>query len=440
MRNITCDISIIGAGPSGLCAAWYLSKHYDVIIIDHQGIGGCHRVEYEDITEDDAVISINDMPIEHGPRVYSEAFVNARKWLNDMGINMMDYMKPYKSGFLAIAKKMGSNLSVMDFVKLTGHFFMFLFGYNNNNPLMDMNLSEEGQIFMDKFCRLTDGAAADTYPIYKFMELINQHPMSNMLIPNKSMDHLWDIVKQKLISRGVRFFDDKITAVNISDTMCMGKNNYLSTKIMLAIPPKNLLDFPNVMELFDISEQWIKDHGYIWYDSYQIIIPYKVNNSDWGLLNDPNGLVWINMSDYWDIDYTYISAALTDVPDIPAEERKEYVKKTIADYMNVPINDIIIKNGLSMPSFVEHHEYKTYPSCRNGNIFLLGTHTGLSKYAFTSMESAVESTMKCIKKIIPETLYIKSRITLRHILVFIIVIVILLIAIHYNISSHLYRQ
>lgn len=431
--NHTADITIIGAGPSGLCAAWYLSDKYSINIIDYNGLGGCHRVEYKD-----------DMILEHGPRVYSEAYINTKKWFNDMGIDMMEYMEPYKSGFWAIAKKMGKNLSIMDFTKLSGYFLMFMLGYNNHNPLISMNLSEEGQEFMDKFCRLTDGAASDTYPIYKFMELINQHPYHNMLIPNRPMSYIFDIMYNKLSNKGVAFYQDKITSIDYENNICIGTNRYLSDKIMLAIPPSNLLNFPNIMDLFNISEQWIKDHKYIWYDSYQIKIPYVVDNSDWGLMNDKYGLIWINMSDYWGYDTmngTYISAALTDVPEnYSAQERKDYVRKTIAKYMDIPYEDITIMNGLSMPSFVEHHEHYDYPECNIGNIYLLGTHTGLSNYAFTSMESAVESTMKCIKKLLPNKINIMARITMRHILVFIVIVVFLLIIISYRPMDYIFTN
>ena len=58
---------IVGSGPSGLSLAWYLSKeNKSVLLIDREtSIGGCHRVQ-----------RVNGLLTEHGPRVYSDVYLN----------------------------------------------------------------------------------------------------------------------------------------------------------------------------------------------------------------------------------------------------------------------------------------------------------------------------------------------------------------------------
>ena len=72
------DFVIIGAGPAGLTLSYTLSYlGYKVVLIEKEKtIGGCHRVN-----------RVDGLFAEHGPRVYSDAYVNMRSLLGHMEID-----------------------------------------------------------------------------------------------------------------------------------------------------------------------------------------------------------------------------------------------------------------------------------------------------------------------------------------------------------------
>ena len=82
------DYIIIGGGPSGLILAYLLSKNNQkssdktsksILLIDkNTSLGGCHRVDRNDIYF-----------TEHGPRVYSSAFVNFINILKDFNVDFI---------------------------------------------------------------------------------------------------------------------------------------------------------------------------------------------------------------------------------------------------------------------------------------------------------------------------------------------------------------
>ena len=68
------DYIIIGAGPSGLSLAHILPDNKKILIIErNSSIGGCHRVD-----------RVQGLFTEHGPRIYSYAYVNFNKLLKEI--------------------------------------------------------------------------------------------------------------------------------------------------------------------------------------------------------------------------------------------------------------------------------------------------------------------------------------------------------------------
>ena len=84
--NKVYDYIIVGAGPAGLTLSWYLSKqNKSILLIDNQeNIGGCHRV-----------LRVDGLFTEHGPRVYSDVYLNFINFLNDMDIDFNDIFTLY---------------------------------------------------------------------------------------------------------------------------------------------------------------------------------------------------------------------------------------------------------------------------------------------------------------------------------------------------------
>jgi phytoene dehydrogenase-like protein len=75
------DYIIVGSGPSSLTLAYHFSKlkKHCLILERDKDIGGCHSVR-----------RVDNYFSEHGPRMYSNSFVNFINILNDMNINSND--------------------------------------------------------------------------------------------------------------------------------------------------------------------------------------------------------------------------------------------------------------------------------------------------------------------------------------------------------------
>jgi cation diffusion facilitator CzcD-associated flavoprotein CzcO len=73
------DYAIIGAGPCGIALAYALSlSNKRIILIDrNSSLGGIHRVT-----------RVQGLFTEHGPRIYSNSYVNTIELFNDMNIKI----------------------------------------------------------------------------------------------------------------------------------------------------------------------------------------------------------------------------------------------------------------------------------------------------------------------------------------------------------------
>ena len=80
------DYTIVGGGPCGLTIALYLSKlGKNCCIIDkNKSLGGCHRVT-----------RVDGKFTEHGPRVYSSAYVNVKEILKELDTSFSDIFTKY---------------------------------------------------------------------------------------------------------------------------------------------------------------------------------------------------------------------------------------------------------------------------------------------------------------------------------------------------------
>ena len=90
------DYVIVGTGPTGLALSWYLAKeNKTVLLIDKEtSIGGCHRVQ-----------RVNGLLTEHGPRVYSDVYLNFIRMLKDMNLNFNELFTPYNFDISNVGNK-----------------------------------------------------------------------------------------------------------------------------------------------------------------------------------------------------------------------------------------------------------------------------------------------------------------------------------------------
>ena len=83
------DYTIIGAGPTGITLAFYLSQlNKKVLLVDRGSqIGGIHAVK-----------RVNGLYTKHSPTIYVYSFYMFQKLLKDMNISYNEIFTPYNFG------------------------------------------------------------------------------------------------------------------------------------------------------------------------------------------------------------------------------------------------------------------------------------------------------------------------------------------------------
>ena len=162
-------VIIIGAGPTGLTLAWLLSPYYNVTIIEKENtIGGCHRVKRTN----------NGLFSEHGPRIYVGNYFLFNQLLTDMDLNFEDLFVPYNFSSITLAFELISSkvFTLNEYYNL----FWTLINLSDDDKSMTMQeyltkhkFSQVAINYIDKLCRITDGANIDRYTVYNFMQIIN---------------------------------------------------------------------------------------------------------------------------------------------------------------------------------------------------------------------------------------------------------------------------
>lgn len=422
-------VIIVGAGPSGLTLAWLLAKAGKkcMIIERDSQIGGCHSVR-----------RINGQFSEHGPRVYSSTYVTVARMLKDMGTSFEQIFTPYKFSVSSIGGKTTSNMTYWELYQIINAYLWSTIwpSYYRNLSMLEFvkGFTPSTIDYLDRLCRLTDGAGLDNYNVYKFLQLINQHfALHKFYQPKKPNDlGLFYIWKQELDKLGVEIrlnalvnrvllYKNNVTGVQLNDgTIIKGST------VILALPPKPLAQIMNsslenlknkykvgfkpLGSQFNNStfDKWASNNSYVDY----ITISYNWNKklplkSVWGFPSTTWGIAHIVLSDYFheNTNNTLISVGITKVDspnekgliarnssdDILINETFNQLKIVYPDLPNWDSATIGSRIGqetayvqsASDPSFLPFAAYGI-----NG-LYNVGTQNGKSQYAFTSMETAV---------------------------------------------------
>lgn len=440
------DYTIIGAGPTGLTIAWILAKYGNkVLIIERESnIGGCHRVT-----------RVDGLFTEHSPRMYFGNYYGLQMILNDMGHNFNDIFSAYNVGLFNIGYEVIKNLSINEIYCIIKEYLKFMVNkeyskhittetFMNNN-----NFSEKSMNMIDALGRLTDGATMHTYTLYEFLEIVNQNGLYNLYQPNRPNDvGLFNIWEKSLIdTKNIDiYFNSEVLMLenkgNFINSLQITKDNKIinisCNNVIFAIPPKNLFNIliKNNLDAFGEFENyksWALKSTYLqfiavtfhWKTKIEFKNKYVIPNTDWLTAH-------IILSNYMDFSddrsKTVISACITK-PDgfstylnktpneCSEQELIEEVFRQLKLSLELPnldkpdysiLNPHIFKKDNIWTSndsaFVyTTNGYKNFKSPIFSNLYSVGTHNGNSKYAFTSMESAVQCGITFVNEIIPET-------------------------------------
>lgn len=464
--NNIYDHVIIGAGPCGLTLAYYLGKLKKrcIIIDSNESIGGCHRVMRK-----------NNLFIEHGPRVYSTTFVNTMKMLKDMGSDFYDIFTKYNFKISEIGGKSLENFTTRELYCFTKEFIKLIFNKDiGKTTSMDVfmknnNFSDNASDYVDRLCRLTDGAGSDRYSLNEFLQLVNQQSMYRLYQPKKPNDiGLFKIIEQAILdTQNVQILlnteaivlnkkDGIVISVKTNNGIIRGKN------FILAIPPKPLYKLlkESSVPMFKDFYGWTTRNSYI--DDIPVIFHWDKHiklPKVWGFpkLDKNWKIVFIVLSDYMSFTESeskiVISTCITDTNAVSSfnnktanmctkeELIKEVFRQLKESFPDLPEPTISIMNPSvyfdkennrwtdTDTAYVQTSYNENIESTTNIiNLYNVGTHNGNNNYKFTSFESAVENALHLFNKLEPvNNIKILRAKTIIDILKCIFIIVILII-------------
>jgi hypothetical protein len=412
------EYAIIGGGPCGLTIALYLSNMGKkcVLIDKNASLGGCHRVT-----------RVDGLFTEHGPRIYSTAYRNTINVLGMLGTTWDHIFTPYKFNIGSIQGETLSHFTFSEKFSIVLEYLFLMTGfYDKTKTVKDFtenhNFSKEATDYMDRLCRLTDGAGYDKYTMYEFLQLGNQNFFYKLYQPRVPNDEgLFKIWESKLIANGVKILKStNVTGFTESEgifTVTTKGQNITCKKLVLCIPPNHFAKMANNSDL----NEWAINNSYIndipvsfhWKDKFSLPKVWGFPKTDWGL-------AFIVLSDYMNADNnggTVISTCATfqtvkssvtgkSVNESNEEEFKQEMFRqlkisfpTLTNFDRAIIHPSVTRQGdkwIEDDSAFMGLDY--VPANISENLWYVGTQNGRSYYNFTSMESAVTNALFAINE------------------------------------------
>jgi len=463
------DYILIGGGPTSLTLAWILGmNNKKVLLIEKEDrLGGCHGVS-----------RVDGYFTEHGPRVYSNSYLQFIELLKDMNMQFEDIFTPYNFQITKINDRTPLSFQYFEYFAFIKVFVYLIVNkdYGRNISMKtfmeNYNFTSESTLYVDRVCRLTDGASYERYTLYQFLQLLNQQLLYKLYQPKKPNDHgLIGLWSEKLYDTGnVRIvLEEEVIKLNKKDnkieSVKTNKGLYYGDNIILTIPPKplyELIESSNIFDALTINKnelkQWTLENSYFDYVCITYHYNYIVDFPKlWGFSQGPWDIVFIILSNYMDLDTdlkskTLISIAITKTntkneygktaDDCLEDELLKYVKEQLP-FFPTP-NKVILSPNMKHingkwsnedTAFVitTANKYLNYKTNIN-NLYTVGIHNGHSDYKFTSIESSVQNAVYFIKNEMPN---LKCNIKNTHItnireLILIILFVIILFIIVYK--------
>ena len=469
-----------GAGPAGLTAALYAAKagHQVTVIDAADSIGGCHRVIRKDLkglfadpkgsfaeakglfAEPKGLFAEPEgLFAEHAPRVYSDSYVNTMTVLRDLGMAWDDVFTPYDFAISSIASKGAvGHLSAWEMGALTVAFAALLIP-GTGAILRDTSMaafmdtagfSHDAKDYVDRVCRLTDGAGADRYSLWQFLQLANQQMFHGLYQPRAPNDVLlFRVWGDHLRQLGVHIrLNERVAAINDQRQVVTlaGGSQVPYDQVIVAIPPESAMAIQGFRGLFpDITGEWTEDTEYMEYISmafhYAGPVPPAIVQSH-GFPSTPWGIAYIPVSHYWDDDkvvtktgqagtrnggiedwgkaHGVLSLTITrpnavsptlgkSAQDCTADEIIAEVQRQLAEELSdaaEPLREPAVafltpgthlSNGnwrSADGAWIAAAGSRSVPfSGASPRVCTLGTHNGQSWYQFTAMETAVENAL-----------------------------------------------
>jgi hypothetical protein len=399
-----------------------------------------------------------------------------------MGTSLKDSFVRYDFALSEIGNKGLPDFSTYETMKLLGAFMLLMinpsYGSDITMSSFANDFSDSSKDYIDRFCRLTDGAGIEKYTLKEFLEIGNQQGLQTLYQPKVPNDvgivPLW---YEYLLRKGVDILTDtEVRSIESDGSRIVSVNNmYFADRFILAIPPvaiANLLQMqkapvsmafgPN-FKAFAEATAYINYIPITFHWSKKLALPkvYGFPSTDWAL-------AFVVMSDYMpEVDLasngTVISTAITRTDAISSVTGKsgamssqdelfaEALRQLRLSFPDLPDPDKILLsptvqqiNGrwtLTDVAYIPGQQTVKFKSPVFDNLYNLGPHNGHELYNFNSLESAVSNAFVLGNLLEPNSALtrkyqVSGFTTVRQILVISILVLILMIVL----CVYIYRK
>lgn len=429
------DYVVVGGGPSGLSASWYLAKNNKkVLIIDkNTNLGGAHRVM--------RINSHNEktnMFSEHSPRVYNYGYSAYIEMLKDMGMNFYDLYKSTPYSIVTLGLIVLSKMKIREMILMIYGYFRYISvgaDFPTHNFMTYHNFSVSGYNTIDRVCRLIDGAGSDRVSLSELFASVDLSTFNGFCLPTQPSDEgVMKNIESKLRSKGVDILKNaEILSVNVHNNRAMslkirteGENSKLTgfDNIVMAILPSQLEkilnnsdeNFKRVFGDQKSFKEFVISNKYETYPS--LVFFWKKNTpfkTSWGFPAGEWGVINIVVSDVFiDSDHRIMSITLAKPNDrnqdgltfyehlkIKGETETAYeiLKQIRTVDANLPtFNDFYFNPNKEEDSgFVNFDNVEVKFTTNSDNIFWIGCHND-PKIKLTTLEKAVRSGIQFVNE------------------------------------------
>lgn len=431
---------IVGGGPCGLSLAQLLSRtSKSILLIDAaNSFGGCHRVDRVD----------GKYFTEHSPRIYSTSYKNFDTLLHDMGTSFSNLFTRYNFSISTIGDKNVFDLKAFELVNLTGAFLKMCFNkdygidISMKQYMIDNNFTPESVSYIDRLCRVVDGAASDKFSLNELLQVVNQQLFYPLYQPKKPTDQglikIWtDFLQRRNVTMKLNCRLEQVEPNTKTITTPCGVFKY--NKLILALNPYNI--FGINPDLFtDISAMYAARTRYMTYVSLSFYWNKKIEFPNiQGFSASEWGVVFIVMSNYFKDEQGTLVSVAASILDAPSNVTKKTANQTdnfkelgdeifrqflmsfkVVGGAEIPFPDNVsfypgVKyggppgkggwysvSGSFFNSFQNANTFIPFQSDKYANIYNVGCQNGKQTYVFTAIESAVTNSMALAQILEPD--------------------------------------